>query len=215
MNTILHRIEQNQRISFARFNDGEIGAILGDLSDTSRGKQHVTPQLVKRLSEALKYRDKDYFIGIPCPECYPNYYKFTKRELGDYENQILAVSISNSHYNTFKSELLELLKDKNVAIIAEKRFYLPLNNVHFYFAERENADNDVDKLINSMGEHDYYILTIGAASRYLAMKLHQKGENALDLGSIFDPEKGKNLLKAHNWPYKYKNAQKHCPICNY
>ena len=214
MNIILHRISTGQRISLARFNDGEVGAMVGDFTRTSRGKQEVTARLRLELSLALQYRSEGYFIGIPCPECYPTYYKVVKQSLGDSIHQILAVSTTNNHYNYFKSELLSLLRDKSVGIVADRPLYLPLSNVTYYTCSSENALNDVEPLMERLGDHDYYILTIGAASRILAHKLHEKGKNALDLGSIFDPEKGKPL-KAHLWESKYKNSQNYCPICNY
>jgi hypothetical protein len=214
MNQILHRISTGQRISLARFNDGEVGAMVGDFTVTSRGKQDVTDRLKMDLASALHYKSEGYFIGIPCPECYPTYYKVVKQTIKGYQNQILAVSTTNNHYNYFKTELLSLLKDKSVGIVADRRLDLPLNNVTYYTCSGENALNDIDSLMERLEDHDYYILTIGAASRILAHKLHEKGKNALDLGSIFDPEKGKPL-KAHIWPSKYQNSQNYCPICNY
>ena len=214
MNIILHRISTGQRISLARFNDGEVGAMMGDLTRTSRGKQEVTSFLKDGLLEALRYRAEGYYVGIPCPECYSTYYSEVKWYTKDSPNQILAVSTTNNHYNYFKSELLSLLRDKSVGIVADRALDLPLNNVKYYTCSSENALNDVEPLMERLEDHDYYILTIGAASRILAHKLHEKGKNALDLGSIFDPEKGKPL-KAHIWPSKYKNSQNYCPICNY
>lgn len=214
MNVILHKISRGERISLARFNDGEVGAIVGDLTTTSRGKQEVTDRLRSELSLALQYRSEGYFIGIPCPECYPTYYKVVKQSLGDSIHQILAVSTTNNHYNYFKGELLSLLRDKSVGIVADMVLDLPLNNVKYYVCGGQNDHLNIDWALDQLEDHDYYILTIGAASRILAHKLHEKGKNALDLGSIFDPEKGKPL-KAHVWEGKYQNIQNYCPICNY
>ncbi len=233
MNTILHRISNNKRVSLARFNDGEIGAIRGNLKETSRHHQKVTPELVERLKTALHYRSEGYYIGIPCPVCYPTYYNYIRRHMvmGDmqmtsldgrnhglgYKNQILAVSTTNNHYHYFKGELLSLLRNKSVGIVADKKVQLPLTDVSWYVCDSKNADSQVEDVLIQLKDHDYYILTIGAASRWLSYKLHESGKNALDLGSIFDPEKGKPL-GVHKWEGNYKDSQQlnsWCPVCNY
>ena len=215
MNILLHRILNNQRVSLARFNDGEVGAITGNLTKTSRGRQEVTPALVADLNKVLDYRNDGFYIGIPCPICYDGYYQVIMDRLDDYPNKILAVSTTNNHYRTFKNELLTLLSKKNVALVTDQEIKIPqLTNLTTYLCPSRDAHASVEKTFKSLGHHDYYILTGGASSRVLAWLLHREGKNALDLGSIFDPEKGRPL-KAHNWYHRYKNEQNYCPICNY
>jgi len=214
MNVILDRISKGLHVSLSRFNDGECGALMSDLTVTSREKQLVTESLIEKLQFALSYRAKGYYIGIPCPECYPEYYHFVKDALGTYKNQLLAVSTTNHNYNVFKSHLLELLKTKDVAVLMNTEVILPLENVTFYRCPSMNAEDKSEDILENFSDHDYYILTAGAVSRYLAAKLHERGKNALDLGSIFDPGKGKPL-KAHVWDGVYRNLLSHCPICNY
>lgn len=215
MNIILDRIAKGEHISISRYNDGELGAILGHLTKTSRQQQPVTPDLVQKLNYGLDYRADGYFIGIPCPACFPVYYNYIRKRLDGYDNQILAVSTTNNHYKLFKTELLKLLRDKDVAVLADRRFTLPLNYAKFYLYDGNNDAKNTEKVLLEIGKHEYYILTLGAASRYLAAKMHEKGMNALDLGSIFEPEKCGKMIRAHVWPSKYRNEQDYCPICNY
>ena len=133
---------------------------------------------------------------------------------GDYENQILAVSTTNNHYSYFKGELLNLLKFKSVGVVIDRKVQIPLSDVTWYTCKPQDAASDADALLDQLGEHDYYLLTAGAASRYLAAKLHERGKSALDVGSMFDPEKGRPL-RAHVWISPYKNSLRHCAICNY
>jgi hypothetical protein len=223
MNTILDRISKGQHVSLSRFNDGEVGALRGNLKETSRSHQKVTPELVERLKWALHYRKEGYYIGIPCPICYPTYFNYVRRQLDlgtpeypeGYPHQILAVSTTNNHYHYFKGELMAILRNKNVGIVADRKVQLPLTDVTWYICDEKNADSQVEEVFVALQEHDYYILTIGASSRWLAAKLHEAGKNALDLGSIFDPEKNRPL-PVHEWKGKYGwKGRKYCPICNY
>lgn len=214
MNTLLHRIYSNQRVSLARFNDGELGAMLGKLERTSRNKQEVNTSLVAKLFQAFWYRDEGYYIGFPCPICYKEYYEYVIKNTVGYDYKILAVSTTNNHYKLFKSELIHLLRNKDVAILSDKKFKVPLNNVTWYQCPSEDAESKSEEILNSFKKHEYYLLTSGAISRYFAYRLHKAGYNALDVGSMFDPEKGK-LLKAHVWDSPYKNNQNYCGICNY
>lgn len=227
---ILDRIYQKKQVSLSRFNDGECAALLGDLNVVSRGKQDVTPQLRERLKWALKYRSEGYYIGFPCPECFPDYYEFIKYNLDGYKNKILAVSTTNSHYIDFKRELLYLTKSDNVCIVGQE---FDLHKLHDYGIHNRGAFSKWDimkvdsrntneltgKYLPKMLEsnYDYYFLCAGAASRYWAAKLHEAGKSALDLGSIFMPEQRlqENWINAHKRPTPYSNEVQYCGICNY
>lgn len=213
MNTILHLLQKGEQVSLVRFNDGEIGAILGDLTRTSRGKQEVTPSLVEKLNFALDYRAKNYFIGFPCPICYPKYYSYTRERLGDYEHQILSVCTTNNHYNLFKSEILKVLEGKRVLYVAANTAK-PFGWIYKRIPGENSESFDLD-FTEDLEKYDVFLFAIGSVSRYWVAKLHQLGKSALDIGSLFDPETRNVFLKPHKWISKYKNEQKYCPICNY
>lgn len=222
MNTILHLLYRNQQVSLSRMNDGEIGAVMGDLTKTSRGKQVVTPSLIQKINYAIDYRDKNYFIGIPCPVCFPKYFQFTRDRLKGYKNQILSVSTSNNHYHWFKKELLRVLEGKKVAYIGCSECDIIWLEEHFTTHNLfRNTDTDLqtDEILEYcdqiLSEIDVFLFAVGAISRYLVAILHQKGASAIDVGSLFDPETRGVYLRPHKWISPYKNEQVPCPICNY
>ena len=220
MNIILEKLDRGEQVSVARFNDGEVGALLGDLQTTSRGEQQVNNKLNEGLLKALMYESPSYYIGFPCPECYPVYHNFTKQKLGNYERQILATFATNHNYLNFLVQLEEVLEEKDWLLVSDKDIEFGGHHSHVNCPET-NAMDSAKEILNkclSSGE-DIIVLTCGAASRYLAMKLDKVGKSALDLGSIFDPLKGKRkrngkMIDAHIWE-GYSNNTKFCPICNH
>ena len=82
MNILLEKIRTGKQVSLARFNDGEVGALRGDLVRTSRELQKVDKDLLDKLRYAMNYRADGYFIGIPCPVCYGPYFNYMRRQLG-------------------------------------------------------------------------------------------------------------------------------------
>jgi len=220
MNIILDLLERNEQVSLARFNDGEIGALKGDLKVTSRGKQKVTQDLLDKLSLALKYENKNYFKGFPCPICYVDYYNFYMHYCGNYNYNILAVSTTNHGYVDFKKRLQKVLRWKKVLYIGGQGInqnWIRKNGWSVITVPNTDSSRFTNEILNKvdMDRYDVVLLAVGAVSRYLAMEFHVSGLSALDIGSMFDPETRNIKLKSHIWISKYKNTQKYCPICNH
>ena len=58
--------------TFVRFNDGEMGVVTGKGRVIARGDQRIDEELRRELTSSLSFRkDKVYWIGGPCPKCYP------------------------------------------------------------------------------------------------------------------------------------------------
>ena len=58
------KIEAGETFSLARYGNGEIGGILGNLRRTPSGSQSFTPELRGALVEALQYRDETYYLAL-------------------------------------------------------------------------------------------------------------------------------------------------------
>jgi len=221
MNIILHKLYKREQVSVARFNDGEIGALIGDLKKTSRGEQEVDNTLVSGLLKALTYDACGYYKGFPCPSCYPYYYEYFADRCTGYERKILSTFATNHNYWNFLQELDTILTKRDWCLVSDKD--VNFGGFHYHIqCPSENAMSHAEGIITECLETDaeVFVLTCGAASRYIAMELHKEKKSALDLGSIFDPIKGKKkrngrMIDAHVWESPYKNNTKFCGICNH
>jgi len=219
VNIILEKLNQDEQVSVARFNDGEVGALVGDLRRTFKGEQSVDNTLISGLKRALDYRSKSYYIGYPCPECYPTYHNYVKQKIGNYERQILATFATNHNYKNFLEELEGVIWGEWV-LVSDKD--VNFGGPHKYVScPSENAMSQAEKIIEDVlrFEEKIVILTCGAASRYIASELDQMGRSALDFGSIFDPHKGKlrkngKAINTHVWE-GFTNKAAFCGICNH
>lgn len=220
MNIILHHLQQEEQVSFARFNDGELGAILGWLKLTSRGQQFVDQELVDKLVAALTYESKNYYKGYPCVDCFPALYEYYTETVGNYPYQLPLSAFTNNHYQVVKSEMLKVLKRRRVCYIGGTDCDQSWIKRHFEFhalVHNKNTSQYYDSIAEYMDRSsaDVFVFAVGAISRPLVMYAHMIGKSGLDLGSMFDPETRQVRLKPHRWNHPYKNEQKFCKTCNY
>lgn len=114
INTIFSLLSNQTPFALTRFNDGEMRGIfrLGD--KVARGCQKVTESLQLSLRDAILYRRENYWIGIPCPECFPGWHKKAKELVGDYKFQTCAVVNTNRNLKMVWDELPKLLKGQKI-----------------------------------------------------------------------------------------------------
>ena len=63
------KLKKQEPFCFIKLNDGEIQALNPNNIIISRGDEHSSPLLSEKIKECLKYKYKDYFIGLPCIQC--------------------------------------------------------------------------------------------------------------------------------------------------
>ena len=101
MDWFLDNIANKTPFGFARFNDGEMMAIDTVGSVVARGDQVVDESLSLALREALKHKQENYYIGVPCSMCYPSYNQLATSIVGDYEYLTRAVVTTNRNWKKF------------------------------------------------------------------------------------------------------------------
>jgi hypothetical protein len=223
MNEVLHRMYCGDRVSLARFNDGELGVLTGKLNrSTSRGRQKVTSKLKEALQFALKYKSDSYIKGYPCVACFPDEYSYFMSNVKERTNLMPLSSLTNNNWKAVSDEFLKLAKIKSVVYIGDDKSDIGwLNNAGIFYMLYPGFDTfeyvkQIRQNVHDTVQYSSYIyIAVGAASRYLAALLDSDGYNAIDVGSMFYPyTHGKNL-KCHEMLSPYKNKQKYCHICNY
>ncbi|MDC3250366.1 GT-D fold domain-containing glycosyltransferase [bacterium] len=219
MDWFLNNLKNNINFSFARFNDGEVGGIMNPNFTASRGAQFINETLSQKLKEGLKFQKNNYWIGIPCPICYPEMNKVANDLVGDYPYKTLAVDLINKNYQRFLQEGVPLLIQKPIYWIgSEDQDLSQLVNVGFnikqqYKLPTKNAFseyNTVKNLYTKFKDDCVVILSLGPLERVLAKEWFEKKDTLtyLGLGSMFDP-----WTRGIQHGY-HKQTLKPCRVCN-
>ena len=198
MEWFIDNLLNNTNFSFSRFNDGEVGGILNENFIASRGAQKISIELASKLKEGLEFKKDNYWVGIPCPECYPDMYKFANNLVGEYKYKTLAVELINKNYQRFISECVPLItkrkiywlgsNDQNLSELEKfgfniiKQYKLPIKDAFSRY-------NDIKDLYKDFKPNSIVILSLGPLERVLAKEWFEKKDNVtyLGLGSTFDP----------------------------
>ena len=235
---ILNLARSRDAFCFTRFSDGEVTIlrnqplILGDgffLQGDIHGNLRIavprqtyseeeqkrfipeeSPFIYEKLTEAFKYRKKNYFKGIPpqnsldgsaswnfCIDLYGS---------GDEEHLTFSNVLINDNYRRFISEMLPVFKDKKVVLVSNKnsRFEnLPFSIVKHFPVGTNCMVNDYS-LVETCGkwieENDIkdhlFLFSAASLSNFLGYELYKKFDNNqyMDIGSSLGP-----LLGLSGW----------------
>jgi len=118
MDWFLDNLENNIQFGYARFNDGEIMAIKESGCVVARGDQIVDESLTMALREAIIYKQKNYFVGIPCSMCYNEYNKLAKDMIGEYEHLTKAVVTTNKNWKKFIDNFPKVMSNRKLIWIS-------------------------------------------------------------------------------------------------
>lgn len=203
LHEITSRIRSAKKFSFARFNDGEIGAILGVFNEISRGDETVSREMKTVLRRSLSTASGEIVVGLPCSTCYPRFAKAAKRLVPQDVRTCLATSIQNETFATAQNEIVKSLAESHSP------------NIVWFGSYRQNIGN-VEALIQRSVKHyplpaqqafdeamatwgrtrsmlsqgnAILLLSCGPAARAIAVDAARRRENivAIDIGSLFDP----------------------------
>jgi len=196
------RLERESPFGFARFNDGEMGAILGDLTVISRGQQKVAPSMRDELRESLQTQDPRVVIGIPCPVCYPTYSRAATRMVTGATTLGPATALQNQAHSAAASAIIGTLRaqpHRPIHWLGSAAHDLSAietavgRNVHHWKVPDTDAFElslaECDRLILSVEAGAVVLLSCGPASRVAAVRILAAKEavTAIDIGSLFDP----------------------------
>lgn len=226
---LLTNLKVNRPFAFARFNDGEMMGIDTVGSVVARGDQIVDESLHKALKEAIQYEQPQYYVGMPCSNCFPRYAKLAKQLVKQSEQwQLNAVAMTNRNWVKFVVEFpkvvnnnkiiwisgndqnLEFLKNKQELNII-KQLKIPSKNSWNYYDEVKKYYENIKD------DHDIVIVSLGPAARVFVREMFEKypEKTYIDIGSTFDPFTRNVWHNCHKgWLETGFNFTKRCNICN-
>ena len=101
MDWLLDNLKNNVQFGFSRFNDGEMMGISKVGCVVARGDQYVDNSLSVALKDAIEHKQENYYIGIPCSLCYPEYNSLATELIGEYKFLTKAVVTTNRNWKKF------------------------------------------------------------------------------------------------------------------
>lgn len=213
---------------FQRFNDGEINAMIhGEGKIISRGAQVVDESLSEEMKKAIIYEAPNYWKGMPCPECFPEYARFANKLVRkDYPYKTLATLMVNDNWPYLIDKILETIdKERSVWVVSgNDQDWTFLNNYGINFKKHlkvppTNSWSYRDRLINEwkhLPQDSIVFLSCGPLSRILGWKWWSNHSccTIIDCGTSSDLySKGKEL-PFMNFDINGQNGPWYCSICN-
>lgn len=201
----------NTSFCFMKMNDGELNCIINK-SGLSRGAQDYNKHMDEVLSNALTYKDKNYFIGIPCNFCYKNLYEFCLHKIDKpYSANLLINENFKKTYDLFN----EILPKREVILVCGDDANierLPFTPTICFRVPANNSWEEFHRL------KDYYklcnpgsvvLFLCGPLGRGLAYEWYRNNKSitCIELGSFYDP-----WTRGKAYQYHLGNHRK-CPGC--
>lgn len=216
----VNKIKNDEHFALSRWGDGELMILENksiDLRHKGDGefmhdpKSSVHVMMRESLLNSYKYKHKDYYIGVAC-QCCVGKEKFEyMKKLSEQpeENLTWANIFVNSNYQYFLSELLPILKNKKVILIANKKSKpegLPFKVEQFYPIGTDawvNSGELIQKLMMDIGEFNMnnyvYIIAAGPLANVMTYELwkYNKNNTYIDIGSTLDKMLGLTVTRGY------------------
>ena len=203
---LLNLLQSGIHFSFAKFNDGEMALIENANAVASRGYQSGSVKLQDKLKEALLFRASNYYVSLPCKECWPKNYKFCISLLGNID-QRFDVTNANTLINVNVNKTLDVLKDvinkrtltglETVLVCSKSAYPERLNEIGFHFTRvfqvpAKNGFDEYDEIYKhhlKLPANCLVVFCCGPVGRVLCYDWFRQCSKitCLELGSLFDP----------------------------
>jgi len=227
MDWFLNHLENKIPFAYARFNDGEMMGIDQIGTIVARGDQYVDITLSEALKESLEYKQKNYYIGVPCSLCYPRYNKLANDIIGEYSLKTLAVVTTNRNWKKFIDNFPKVMKDRRLIWIGgndqdiEAIKELGLDVVKAAKVPRKNSWRFYQQLKDQIPQYfqdgDVVGISLGPAARVLVRQWFEEFKNItfIDMGSNLDPFARNVWHNCHKgWDETGFNLTTSCKECN-
>ncbi|MCB2170952.1 MAG: hypothetical protein KQI78_25110 [Deltaproteobacteria bacterium] len=223
---ILHLLRKKTPFAYARFNDGEMIAIVNRRGIIARGDQVITPQLADGLTLSLLHEQENYWKGLICGSCFPDLHPMALKLVGNYPYLLSAVALVNRNWRTFILECPKYLQDRNIVWIGgedqntDNLSACPGIKIQkaFRFKNKNTWDcyGDLKDLASEFHEGDLVFISLGPVSRILAQQWFSllPRTTFIDIGSVFDPFTRDVWHPYHRGWHTGFNAERRCPSCN-
>ena len=227
INWFFNNLKNNIPFCYVRFNDGEMMGIHRVGSIAARGDQVVDHSLQEALVSSITHKQENYYIGVPCSVCYPDYSKLSKELIGEYNQITSAVLLTNKNWKSFHDNLPIAAKDRDIVWVGGhdqeperlKEYGLKIKKT-LRVPNRESW-NYYKKLKTIAPEHfcdgDVVCVSLGPTARVLCQQWYEEHPKVtfIDMGSLLDPIARDVWFDAHRgWNETGFNLVRRCPECN-
>tara|TARA_R110002074_G_scaffold102179_3_gene220730 strand:+ start:147 stop:845 length:699 start_codon:yes stop_codon:yes gene_type:complete len=228
MDWFFDNLNSKTPFAFSRFNDGEMMGIDRVGSTVARGDQLVDITLSRALQGAITHRQENYFVGVPCSLCYPEYNELAMNLVGDdYEYLTSAVVTTNKNWKSFMDQFPTAVKDRRLLWIGGSDQNVDnLETIGLNVAKRGLVPNRnswkfyhhiYTSFPKTFKKGDVVALSLGPTARILAKEWFEEMPDItfLDVGSNFDPYTRNVWHNCHKgWEETGFNLTKRCEECN-
>jgi len=219
---LLEMLKTGENFALARFNDGEMKGVEHVGAKVARGDQTVNKELSEKLKQALRHKQHNYWIGLPCPVCWPGHRKVAETFIdADYPFLTCAVVTTNRNWKLFIREFGQSVGNRPVAWVSGdsqnleglKKHGIELNVVQQLGVPVKNAFSkypDIKAKVSAFQPDSVVVISCGPMSRVLACDWWKERQDCtfLDVGSAFDP------FTRNVWHKCHKGVLKRCEGCN-
>jgi hypothetical protein len=227
MDWFLENLRDGTPFGYARFNDGEMMAVDQIGAVVARGDQLVSESLHEALSEALTYKQENYYVGIPCSLCYPRLATLAKDRVGEYEYLTSAVVTTNKNWKTFMDNFPSAMEGRRLIWIggndqnAHAIRALGIDVAKTALIPRVNSWEYYDKIRQTVPQYfqpgDVVGISLGPTARVLVRQWFEEYPDVtfIDMGSNLDPITRNVRHNCHRgWEETGFNLTKRCAECN-
>lgn len=227
MDWFLENLRDGTPFGYARFNDGEMMAVDQIGAVVARGDQLVSESLHEALSEALTYKQENYYVGIPCSLCYPRLATLAKDRVGEYEYLTSAVVTTNKNWKTFMDSFPSAMEGRRLIWIggndqnAHAIRALGIDVAKTALVPRVNSWEYYQKIRQTVPQYfqpgDVVGISLGPTARVLVRQWFEEYPDVtfIDMGSNLDPITRNVRHNCHRgWEETGFNLTKRCPECN-
>lgn len=214
---LLDNLKNEVPFALSRFNDGEMLGLISPGSTVARGDQYVDITLSTALAEALTYEQKNYWVGLPCSVCFPQYSRVAKNLVrSEYQYQTHAVVLTNRNWKRSIEEIPKLLENRTVYWVSGND--QDISKLSFVISEHYkvptvNAWKDYSLakgFLSEFEQNSIVIVSCGPMSRVLVKEWFSERPDltVLDAGSTWDP------FTRNVWHNCHKGTLAPCSECN-
>ena len=217
-------LEEETPFAFARFNDGELAGIIKPGTVVARGDQLVDETLQQSLIRSIGYTQPYYYVGIPCPKCFPHFHMVAAGIVHPDSPILPAVALTNMNLGKTQREFTRIMKERRWSWLGgedQDITKLPWYNIsnsryNVHLEEKYPKQNcwavakEIEEKIDLFEEGEVVFLSLGPTSRPLTALFFSKRPDVtfIDIGSTFDNYTRDVWLKCH------KFTVPHCHVCN-
>jgi len=214
----LNKLKNNEHFALSRWGDGELMILENKFIDIRHKgdgefmydpKSQIHVKMREILLNSYKYVDDNYYIGIACRCCVgKEKFEYMKKLSGQPEENLTWANIFvNSNYKYFLSELIPVLKEKKIILIANNKSKpenLPFNVEQFYPIGIDawvNSSQLIQKLMMDISEYNMnnyiYLIAAGPLANIITYEFWKfnKKNTYIDIGSTLDKMLGLKLTR--------------------